>query len=82
MRYPKDLQYTRYTRAQVSGNGVFPLDMLRYDSCWPHGQLDAIALVSQGQRSVTVARWSHSKTNDGWNAARWQSFGWSLKKMS
>jgi len=70
-----------YISARVTGSGPFPLDMLRYDSCWPARPEDVIALLSKEQRTVLIARWSCSKTG-GWKPARWQSFGWTLEEVT
>ena len=41
----------RYKKAiKVKGNGIFPIDMLRYDSCFPLGEDDALKI----QKSVDV----------------------------
>lgn len=56
----------------VTGDGQFPFDMLRYDSCWPAHPQD-VSLMSS--RSGTLRRVTlvglHAPT-DG----RWASFGW------
>jgi hypothetical protein len=64
----------------VSGQHRFPLDMLRYDACWPEGSEDAsnISLYERATREPnslgyrTVALCSGSEPTP----ARWASFGW------
>ena len=54
----------------VEGSGLFPFDMLRYDSCaLNHGDL-----AGRDLRKVTLRRF----TKDGKRAThgRWISFGW------
>lgn len=60
---------------RVTGVGSFPLDMLRYDSCFPLDSGDATRLDDRERRTVCLvhytsdARWSPT-------ARRWESFGW------
>lgn len=59
----------------VTGGGQFPLDMLRYDRCWPAGGEDAAKLDWTGQpgfRSVKMQ--SHREPT----IDRWSSFQWSV----
>lgn len=60
----------------VEGNGEFPFDMLRYDSCWPYCEgRDVPSLVRYGpkglRRVVLQTTNPHAPT-----ARRWQSFNW------
>lgn len=69
------------TRRRYFGVQPFPLDMLRYDACWPTSQEDTVRLrssrhgvelaVRDGLRGVTVSTWRKEFTE-----ARWNSFGW------
>jgi hypothetical protein len=61
-------------RFMVRGSGHFPLDMLRYDRCYPAGQ-DDVSKVAEGPelRSVNVTAPYGALT-----VARWASFGWSV----
>lgn len=63
----------------VSGRGLFPLDMLRYDTCFPVKQTDVDAIHASLIRDedhyvVTVMQYSDSKKH-GYTLARWASFG-------
>ena len=66
---------------QVTGAGLFPLDMLRYDNCWPCGEEDIPKIDNdytcglQGQRTVTLCRIVRNK-NLLPTADRWATFGW------
>ncbi len=58
----------------VSGNGDFPLDMLRYDQCCPNNWTDMSALKGEEFRESMLSRYSMSgKPAD---KDRWRSFGW------
>lgn len=56
----------------------FPIDMLRYDTCWPRTGADVAIIVTanagyaQRGQKVTVAR----DRSGEWALARWASFGW------
>jgi len=68
--------------AVVTGTGQFPVDMLRYDSCWPASEVDsgiiASTLCSYGSWRVHVRRRPLEKKKNPieyWTKARWESFG-------
>jgi hypothetical protein len=67
------------TNFRVTGKGKFPLDMLRYDACWPATQNDVIRMDAnppRGYRAVTLRSASrHTPTVD-----RWNSFGWKVER--
>lgn len=73
----------KITRKQfkVRGVGCFPLDMLRYDACWPATGADASAMyfypgdpANGDDYSVTLSTdCVHAPTID-----RWASFGWTV----
>lgn len=66
----------------VAGHGQFPMDMLRYDSCFPHSPDDVRGLESptpgtagsRAPREVTLIHHDHRS----WlpTEGRWNSFGW------
>lgn len=62
--------------ALVVGSNDFPLDMLRYDSCYPFNEEDASNLDSDvyERRAIVVAR------DDGrpFEPERWHSFCWKV----
>lgn len=69
--------------ATFKGRGYFPVDMLRYDSCWPATQEDASHLVIdirvKDDTVITVRRWSDKRGSaEAWTPKRWESFGWKL----
>jgi hypothetical protein len=67
---------TKVTEFKVKGSGYFPLDMLRYDSCWPADSSSVYnlhGLSDEGIRILTL-RTYHKPTD-----ARWLSFGWAVK---
>lgn len=65
----------------VEGYGTFPFDMLRYDSCWPLTESDALKLHwvpgdGNGHRSIALTtlhepRWEPTE-------GRWSSFTWKV----
>jgi len=62
--------------ARITFTGAFPMDMLRYDSCWPESQTDITAIIKRrGDNTVVrVVKYSPFKQ---WPFAdgRWASFG-------
>ena len=61
----------------VTGSGQFPVDMLRYDSCYPHSQDSVVALSEKNTRTVVLAR-AVKRVTDTPTIARWESFGWKV----
>jgi hypothetical protein len=53
----------------VTGAGAFPLDMLRYDECWP---IDGHTVDCQERRCVYMQSYREPTID------RWSSFGWSV----
>lgn len=68
----------------VEGGGEFPIDMMRYDRCWPATEADSgysyspIRGGAAGLRTVRVQAHSGTKANP-FTAGRWQSFGWRIQ---
>ena len=68
----------------VLGRGGFPMDMLRYDGCYPKSEKDTVTMQSDGLREVML----HKTLNWGtphellkvWvpTVGRWNSFGWAV----
>ena len=63
----------------VSGGGVFPFDMLRYDSAWPASGEDAAKMEwsfasPAGERQRSIKLRSYREPTIG----RWSSFVWSV----
>jgi len=68
-------------RFSVEGSGEFPLDMLRFDRCWPSGAGDAAQIGAhygmadpEAVRARTVALETAEKYAP--NRQRWLSFRW------
>jgi hypothetical protein len=58
---------------EVEGNGVFPVDMLRYDTCWPASERDSYLLLGEHHRRVKLV---YRDEGPGPTPKRWESFGW------
>lgn len=68
----------------VVGNGSFPVDMLRYDQCWPAKEAtDSVALATSLMRVNSYKDdQRRNVTLIGLRApteGRWQSFGWKVE---
>lgn len=62
----------------VRGRGNFPVDMLRYDCCFPARGADAAAMEAAAhgeERSIVLCR---RASDSGVNVERWRSFGWTV----
>jgi hypothetical protein len=78
---PRDL-FTFY----VTGSGYFPVDMLRYDQCWP-ADGDSAATIADSigyyatREATPPVRWTNRsikmRSHREPACARWSSFGWS-----
>ena len=65
------------SRFIVEGKGSFPIDMLRYDHCYPSDMDSILALANRGSsRRVTLGTAHPTKALTGITPARWESFGW------
>jgi hypothetical protein len=73
----------------VTGRGLFPIDMLRYDMAWPATDEDAVKIVGadfgydgdgapRHPRSIRLGCAQTHGPTDG----RWASFGWTLGDAS
>jgi hypothetical protein len=68
-----------YQRFTVKTSTTFPLDMLRYDTCFPDTEQDAGKIYynlvdHRYPLEVKIARWIWQKA-DRPTIARWESFG-------
>lgn len=75
----------KLVHAEVEFVGVFPIDMLRYDSCWPRTGEDASHIAdsqtdSRDKRVVQVTKYSEKK-RDHFTTARWKSFLCTIKEV-
>jgi hypothetical protein len=60
----------------VEGRGAFPLDMLRYDNCWPSTGQDVVNMESRELRKIRLSTVGPSSPTVG----RWESFMWYVRK--
>jgi len=73
-------------RFTVKGTGAFPIDMLRYDACWPDHAADAIAIQDTYHRRERQQnrRFTVTLCGVGQGAptvARWESFGVTIEAV-
>jgi len=64
----------------VTGRGQFPVDMLRFDCCFP-ADPSAVAVITQGynEKRVTVQLCAYLRAGDiAPTPERWASFGWAV----
>ncbi len=73
---------------KVTGCGAFPLDMLRYDACYPATQDDVDNLAASSElalqgctRTYTLHRRQLLKSETP-TVKRWESFLWSCRVMN
>lgn len=65
----------------VPAFSTFPVDMLRYDGCWPATSEDAnklrLTIVERSEvpLAIHVKKCGPDKRNPGWTPKRWASFG-------
>jgi hypothetical protein len=75
------------TEFEVIGSGEFPVDMLRYDHCYPASTEDAVKISYHRQdgvlyneyRTIRLATVEHGKGVEQVTPRRWQSFGWDCR---
>ncbi len=76
----------------AKGTLPFPVDMLRYDQCWPNDSQSAAEIgasfdiherFAQGREGkFTVELTNGNGKNRRWTPDRWRSFGWALEVPS
>lgn len=68
----------------VTGNGNFPIDMLRYDSCFPYNSEDVAKIecrvFSDTRQTIRLAKYA-LKRDTMPTTLRWQSFLWSVSDI-
>jgi len=63
----------------VRGRGPFPLDMLRYDRCYPYSQVDSRVLelsLTDNDRSAWLTVTLETGESGAPTVSRWTEFGW------
>lgn len=80
---PKLAKITAFT---VKGQGNFPLDMLRYDGCWPRSSSDSSEIIESMQeiaiRGTDVREIRLESATGNLTAGRWNSFGWTITEVN
>jgi hypothetical protein len=78
------------TEFTVEGAGTFPVDMLRYDGCYPADTESAVSMARTRRddetfhskvRRVRLVTCHTTKLNHGITDARWRSFGWRVTEI-
>jgi len=66
----------------VEGLGEFPLDMLRYDRCFPRTGMDCDSITYKGERrQVTLVALNRDSYLWKPTYGRWESFGWNVVEV-
>lgn len=73
--------HTRMVNYTVEGTGIFPFDMLRYDSAWPQHETDSGLIEASTRRSGGLLR-VHLTGLRKPTDRRWESFGWKVDPHS
>jgi len=66
----------------------FPMDMLRYDQCWPtqESQTRQLGELVNTERKITVCRRTEFRRGasfaEKWTVGRWESFGVRIQEES
>ncbi len=80
------LKYEHF--AIIRGNGPFPIDMLRYDSCYPlrekdAGKIESVSNPMIGDNDpweIRVHKHTELARHARWTPERWVSFGCTLEE--
>lgn len=67
----------------VEGSGPFPVDMLRYDACWPESERKSSWIESsiRHETSGVVGVELLTDRHDAPTLRRWESFGWRVTEI-
>jgi hypothetical protein len=67
------------TSITVEGMGAFPIDMLRYDACYPASERDAATIITSFEGAPIVSRVRLTLSFKGrYTPDRWRSFLWNV----
>lgn len=73
------------TEFKVTGKGEFPVDMLRYDCCFPSDEESSLRIVVDRslndyylERTISLKIYSNRKLDETITYRRWESFGWKV----
>lgn len=69
----------KHVKFTVKGRGLFPVDMLRYDCCYPASPQDVNNMDGREPREVTLVTATVNPLV-GPTKGRWESFGWTVTK--
>lgn len=66
---------------KVQGKGAFPIDMLRYDYCYPHSEEDSRKVFLKGIRTIELVR-RIDREGTVPAAGHWLSYGWKIQEVN
>lgn len=70
---PQKMRVKEFTvRGHIGFHSMFPMDMLRYDRCWPASGAEAAKMIPCND-AVEITLHGLGCTRD-----RWRSFGWEV----
>lgn len=85
MTLTRNINATITTAFTAIGSGIFPIDMLRYDECYPVTSMDANAIaesIDQDTRYNEVRRIRlRGSMRFGPTVRRWESFGFTIEDI-
>lgn len=65
---------------EVTGTGKFPVDMLRYDCCWPAREgTDTRPILGDNDDGSLKVQTIRLESHKEPTTRRWQSFGWRVE---
>jgi len=82
------LKYRHFAKVTVLPFSHFPIDMLRYDNCHPHEEVDASMIEDSfhmrvGAESRTILIEQYAETSMArWTVKRWESFGAKIEPIA
>lgn len=78
----------KITEFTVTGTGAFPVDMLRYDGCYPATTEDALSLVMdradpkyREPRTIRLRSRGEGRKGSEPTTGRWSSFMWRVSDV-
>lgn len=80
MARKKETRKVEIVRFVVEGSGEFPIDMLRYDSCFPSKESESRGIASD-RRDLRRVTLEHRGSGQAPTIGRWKSFLWNVVEV-